>query len=175
MDAFGNCCLQNTTGSEIEGLNWNANTPYWNRKTTSKLPTPSKSHASGTVQENIGGLCLPTNAQFVAAIPYNNDVGFLFCTGKVTASDETNEYPSGRQLDCGGKYILVTKNSHQYITPTYDEQKLPGETISMYPTSYYIQDVASGSNHCELQYKTLTWETDTSTCATPTHWMTTYR
>ena len=175
MDAFGNCCLQNTTGSEIDGLNWNANTPYWNRKTTSKLPTPNKSHASGTVPENSGGLCLPTNAQFVAAIPYNNDVGFLFCTGKVTASDKTNEYPEGRQLDCGGKYILVTKNSHQYITPTYDEQKLPGETISMYPTSYYIQDVASGSNHCELQYETLTWETDTSTCATPTHWMTTYR
>lgn len=175
-DSFGNCCLDNLTGRNINGVDMNATRGYWNRNhSATTLPISDKTIV-GTVGPN-GGLCLPESATFVMAFPlsgtyYGSGIGYLFCTGEISAGDDSNEkFKTSRTIKCSGDYIIVTK-SGIYMTPQYQEE------YNQYPQSFYRKALEENSARCVKDYDNI-WEWATSTgdkCQnqTPTNWLMTY-
>ena len=155
-DAFGNCCLGSVTGNSISHLNWETTTGYSNSNATGSPIVPTTETVAAGVQETAQGFCLPSGATFVMAFPltgdtayYGTGIGFLFCVGSISASNETTTYPSGQTLTCSGDFIVVTKDG-RYMIPHYSS----GDATPM-PDIYYRGNDDSGQ--CNYTYSGGAW------------------
>ena len=157
LDTFGNCCLLDETITNIQGVNWSATNGYW-----TNIP-------QSTAINN--GLCLPNGATFVAAVNldksnyYKAGLYFIFCIGTVSGDNITDNYPSGQTIKCNGDYIMINKDTEQYITPPYDNQ--PGQYS--YNENFYREKTTG--KKCIETYKnnSWSWKTENGTrCSTQT-------